>query len=81
MSPDTTLNTAAYVAAHTSTKLKRTNTLFSQGYDDDVESCLTDPETSFTDKVSTTIHHKRKDDSSLGWIPFTDKYMNKRLPL
>ena len=58
MSPDTALKAAAYVAAHTSTLLNRTNTLFSHGHgtpsisetasqmlhhgDDEVESCLTD---------------------------------------
>ena len=78
MTPDTTVKTAAYVAAHTSTMLNRTNTLFSHGYgDEDVESCLTVRQTSFTDRVSPTIHHMRKDEPSRGWISFTDDYMSK----
>ena len=68
MSPDTTVKTVALVAASNSSILNRTNTLFSHGYGyDEVESCLSDRCSRFTDRVSPTIQHMREDQSSLGW--------------
>ena len=89
MGPETTLKTAAYVAAHSSTMLNRTNTLFSHGYgDDELESCLTGRETCLEDSVSpirepasqigAAVSRMRKYEPSQVWTPLTDEYMIKK---
>ena len=87
LNPDTTIQTAALVAAGTSNILSKTNSLISHDYGDkdqgtclaDQETCLADQQSCrYADRVSPMFHHMRKDQPSQRWTPLTDEYMNKK---
>ena len=89
MRPDSTVKTAALVAAGTNNILNRTNTLLNHGYGEkdevDQGTCFTDRCSHFSDRVSPMFHHKKnclvKDDpcyTNQWWTRFTDEYMNKK---
>ena len=94
MNSDTTVKTAALVAARTSKTFNKTNSLLSHGYGDEDQgtcwadqqscryadhyNCLADRVSPLRDPASQMFHHMRKDEPSQGWTPFTDEYMNKK---
>ena len=93
MSPDTTVKAAALVAASTSKKFNRTNTLFSHGYgDEDQESChYVDHGTCLADQQSCHYadqgicfankvdqYNRLAEQYYQGWTQFTDEYINKK---
>ena len=87
MSPETTVKTAALVAAG-SNILNRTNTLFNYGYgygtpsisDNKIESCLTGRETSYeVDQRSCFTAGTSSVLGNQGRRPFYHEYLNKKI--